>query len=82
MVGFAAETDEVVERAKEKLERKGLDFIVANRVSGDEDAMGADASRAWIIDESETEELPVLEKRVLAGRILDRLAKMWQNISN
>ncbi|MDE0331231.1 MAG: bifunctional phosphopantothenoylcysteine decarboxylase/phosphopantothenate--cysteine ligase CoaBC, partial [Nitrospinae bacterium] len=81
LVGFAAETEEVIERAKEKLARKGLDLIVANRVSGDEDAMGADASRAWIIDESETEELPVLEKGVLAGRILDRLAKMWQNIS-
>ncbi|MCY3823086.1 MAG: bifunctional phosphopantothenoylcysteine decarboxylase/phosphopantothenate--cysteine ligase CoaBC [Nitrospinae bacterium] len=81
LVGFAAETDEVTERAKEKLERKGLDFIVANRVSGDEDAMGADTSRAWIIDSNATEALPVLEKGVLAGCILDRLAKMWQNIS-
>lgn len=82
LVGFAAETDEVTERAKEKLERKGLDFIVANRVSGDEDAMGADASRAWIIDSNATETLPVLEKGILAGRILDRLAKMWQNYSS
>ena len=82
LVGFAAETDEVLERAKEKLERKGLDLIVANRVSGDEDAMGADASRAWIIDSNATEALPVLEKGVLAGRILDRLAKMWQNYSS
>ena len=81
LVGFAAETEEVTERAKEKLERKGLDLIVANRVSGDEDAMGADASRAWIIDSNATETLPVLEKGVLAGRILDRLAKMWQSIS-
>ena len=81
LVGFAAETEDVLERAKEKLERKGLDFIVANRVSGDEDAMGADASRAWIVDSNATEALPVLEKGVLAGRILDRLAKMWQNIS-
>ena len=81
LVGFAAETDDVVDRAKEKLERKGLDFIVANRVSGDEDAMGANASRAWIIDSNATEALPVLEKGILAGRILDRLAKMWQSIS-
>lgn len=81
LVGFAAETEEVVERAKDKLERKGLDLIVANRVSGDEDAMGADASRVWILDSSGTEALPVLEKGLLAGRILDRLAKMWQNIS-
>ena len=71
----------MVDRAKEKLERKGLDFIVANRVSGDEDAMGANASRAWIIDSNATEALPVLEKGILAGRILDRLAKMWQSIS-
>ena len=81
LVGFAAETDDVVDRAKEKLERKGLDLIVANRVSGDEDAMGANASRAWIIDSNATEALPVLEKGILAGRILDRLAKMWQSIS-
>ncbi len=81
LVGFAAETDDVVDRAKEKLARKRLDLIVANRVSGDEDAMGADASRAWIIDSNVTEVLPVLEKAVLAGRILDRLAKIWQNIS-
>ena len=80
LIGFAAETEEVIERAKEKLERKKLDLIVANRVSGDEDAMGVDASRAWIIDRIATEELPVLEKIILAGRILDRLAKMWQNI--
>ena len=62
LVGFAAETEAVLERAKGKLERKGLDFIVANKVAGAEDAMGADASRAWLIDESETEALPVLEK--------------------
>ena len=82
LVGFAAETEAVLERAREKLERKGLDLIVANKVAGVEDAMGADASRAWIIDSEEgTQELPVLDKGVLAGRILDRLAKMWQNIS-
>ena len=82
LVGFAAETEAVLERAREKLERKGLDLIVANKVAGVEDAMGADASRAWIIDsEDRTQELPVLDKGVLAGRILDRLAKMWQNIS-
>ncbi len=81
LVGFAAETDDVVDRAKEKLARKRLDLIVANRVSGNEDAMGADASRAWIIDSNATEALPVLEKGILAGRILDRLAKMWQSIN-
>ncbi|HBK79289.1 MAG TPA: bifunctional phosphopantothenoylcysteine decarboxylase/phosphopantothenate--cysteine ligase CoaBC [Nitrospinae bacterium] len=79
LTGFAAETDNLIENALEKLRRKGLDFIVANIVAGNEDAMGANASRAIIIDESGTaEELPLLEKSQLAGKILDRIAKMWQ----
>ncbi len=82
LIGFAAETERVVERAQEKRERKGLDLIVANRVSGAEDAMGADSSRAYIIDsDGAVEPLPVLPKGVLAGRILDRLAGIWQNAS-
>lgn len=77
LVGFAAETERVVERALEKLRRKRLDLIVANRVSGEEDAMGADFSRAWLIGSDEAvEALPALPKEALAGRILDRLAGM------
>jgi phosphopantothenoylcysteine decarboxylase/phosphopantothenate--cysteine ligase len=62
-----------------KLKDKQLDFIVANRVSGEEDAMGADTSRAVILDASGgEEELPLQEKLLLAGKILDKLAEMWQ----
>ena len=82
LVGFAAETERVVERAKDKLARKGLDLIAANRVSGEEDAMGADSSRAWLIGaDGAVEALPPLPKRILAGRILDRLAKIWRSPS-
>ena len=78
LVGFAAETDNLKENALDKLRRKGLDFIVANAVSGEEDAMGSDTSRAHIFNASGTEEaFPLLEKHALAEFILDRAAKMW-----
>ena len=78
LIGFAAETDNLKENALDKLRRKGLDFIVANAVSGEEDTMGSDTSRAHIFDSSGTEEaFPLLEKHALAEFILDRAAKMW-----
>ena len=79
LVGFAAETDNLKENALDKLRRKGLDFIVANAVSGEEDAMGSDTSRAHIFNASGAEEaFPLLEKHALAEFVLDRAAKMWQ----
>jgi phosphopantothenoylcysteine decarboxylase/phosphopantothenate--cysteine ligase len=78
LVGFAAETSDLKANALRKLQNKQLDFIVANCVSGEEDAMGADASRAVIFDAfGGEEELPLQEKRLLAGRILDKLAEIW-----
>ena len=78
LVGFAAETGDLKANALRKLQNKQLDFIVANCVSGEEDAMGADASRAVIFDAfGGEEELPLQEKRLLAGRILDKLAEIW-----
>ncbi len=82
LVGFAAETGQLAENAMDKLRRKKLDFIVANLVSGEEDAMGADASRAIIFDPSGSrEELPLQEKYLLSRKLLDRIAKMWQKSS-
>ncbi len=79
LIGFAAESGRLRERALAKLNKKGLDFIVGNLVAGEEDAMGADAARATIFDPSGgSEVLPRLEKADLAGRILDRLADLWQ----
>jgi len=81
LIGFAAETERLKENAREKLRQKGLDLIVANPVSGEEDAMGADAAQAILIDASGREEaLPRLAKAALASVILDRLAGMWQKI--
>lgn len=70
VVGFAAETDDVVRNARAKLERKGADFIVANRVSKTL-TFGADESQAWFIGAESERELPPFPKRVLADAILD-----------
>jgi phosphopantothenoylcysteine decarboxylase/phosphopantothenate--cysteine ligase len=76
LVGFAAETERVVEYAREKLERKGLDLIVANDV-GPGGAFGATASRATLVDRSGAEEpLPRLPKDEIAHLVWDRVIKL------
>ncbi len=73
-VGFAAETDNLVEYARDKLAKKGLDLIVANRVSGPESALGGESSRVTVIGkDGAAEELPVLPKYDVALKVLDRV---------
>jgi len=74
-IGFAAETDRLIENAKHKLENKALDLIVANPVGGADDAFASDRNRCTFIDASgAVEELPSLTKREAADRILDWVA--------
>jgi phosphopantothenoylcysteine decarboxylase / phosphopantothenate---cysteine ligase len=74
LVGFAAETGSL-ERAAEKLRRKGLDLLIANDVAEPGSGFGTDTNRVTILaaDGSE-EQLPLLAKRAVADIILDRLA--------
>lgn len=72
LVGFAAETEELVDNAREKLRKKHLDLIVANDVQV---AFGGETTRVTLLDrQGHVEELPELSKREAAGRILDRIA--------
>lgn len=72
-VGFAAESEDLVANAREKLKKKQLDLIVANDVS----AVGADTNRVVIIDKSgNIDELPALPKREVADKILDKMVRM------
>ena len=76
LCGFAVETDtdeRVVAYAQGKLEKKRVDLIVANHAS---DAFGRDDNRATLVEEGRVEPLGLLEKRVLADRILDRIAAL------
>ena len=73
-VGFAAESENVVKNAAEKLQRKDLDFIVANDITEKSCGFGADTNKVTIIDkEGTTENLPLMNKREVADKILDRI---------
>ena len=76
VIGFAAETDNVVEYARRKLSRKGCDVIIANDVSRADSGFGTDTNKAWIVSTAGTQELPVLTKPQLADTILDLLQNL------
>ena len=73
-VGFAAESEDVVENAKRKLEKKQLDLMVANDITAKESGFDVDTNKVTIIDrDGKVEELPLLTKREVADRILDKV---------
>lgn len=73
MVGFAAETHDLIAHAKEKLTAKGLDLIVANDVTVEGAGFGSDQNSATLIDrQGIVTELPLMPKRTLADAILNR----------
>jgi phosphopantothenoylcysteine decarboxylase/phosphopantothenate--cysteine ligase len=76
-VGFAAESSKLVENAREKLKQKGLDLIVANDITASDSGFGADSNRVTIIDrEGRIDSLPLMPKREVAERVLDRVAEL------
>ena len=76
LVGFAAETGSL-DRAPGKLQAKGVDLLVGNDVSEEGSGFGTDTNRVTIFDrDGGREELPLLTKRAVADRVLDRVARM------
>ena len=74
LVGFAAETQDLLTNARQKVEGKHLDFIVANDVSDPSIGFASDDNRVHILDShGEIEELPTMAKELLAEHILDRV---------
>jgi phosphopantothenoylcysteine decarboxylase/phosphopantothenate--cysteine ligase len=72
LVGFAAETDDLLAHAREKLHAKGVDLMVANDVTIEGSGFGSHANQAALIDRTgRTVEWPLMPKRELADRILD-----------
>jgi phosphopantothenoylcysteine decarboxylase/phosphopantothenate--cysteine ligase len=77
LVGFAAETEDLVANARKKLQRKNLDLVVANDVGQKGAGFDADTNLVKILDSmGGVEELPLLSKREVAERILDRVAAL------
>ncbi|MBB6715147.1 bifunctional phosphopantothenoylcysteine decarboxylase/phosphopantothenate--cysteine ligase CoaBC [Clostridium gasigenes] len=74
LVGFAAESNNVIENAKKKLEKKNLDFIVANDITAKETGFGSDDNKVIIISSTgEKKELDKMSKKEVASNIFDTI---------
>ena len=79
LVGFAAETEDLLENAKVKLSQKNLDFIVANDLTAANAGFGSDTNEVTILwPGGQVENLPSKSKEVIAMEIWDRVERLWQ----
>ena len=74
VIGFAAETENLVENAKRKLRRKGCDLIVANSVAEGAGVFGGESNAVSLISADGVESWPSMSKAAVAERIIERLA--------
>jgi phosphopantothenoylcysteine decarboxylase/phosphopantothenate--cysteine ligase len=86
VVGFAAETQKLVENASAKLKKKGADFIVANDVSqgsgiGGSGVMGGERNRVRVVSKAGVEEWPEMSKDEVAARLASLIAEKLKTIS-
>ena len=73
-IGFAAESEDIVANAKRKLQEKRLDLIVANDITSKDSGFGSDTNKVTIISrEGKVDNLPLMTKREVADRVLDRV---------
>jgi phosphopantothenoylcysteine decarboxylase/phosphopantothenate--cysteine ligase len=73
VIGFAAETDDVLAHASAKRGAKGCDWIVANDVRAETGIMGGACNEVFVVDASGYEHWPMAAKSIIAGRLADRL---------
>ncbi len=76
VIGFAAETEHVIENAKRKLDRKGCDWIVANDVSAATGIMGGDRNSVHLVTRDRVESWPDGTKQEVADRLVARIAEV------
>ena len=76
VVGFAAETTDMIAHAKAKLARKGCDLILANDVSAGSETFGGDANQVSLVDARGVEAWPPLTKSAVADRLAARIADL------
>jgi len=77
-IGFAAESSNLMENAEQKLKQKGLDLIVVNDITASDSGFGTDTNRVTIIDrKGKVDSLPLMPKREVADKVLDRVAELF-----
>ncbi len=82
VIGFAAETENVIEYARLKLEKKNLDLIVANNITENGAGFNTDTNVVTILrrGDVDTIEIPLMSKRELADKILDEVVRLRQKL--
>jgi phosphopantothenoylcysteine decarboxylase/phosphopantothenate--cysteine ligase len=79
VVGFAAETENLIDNAKAKLKAKTLDLIVANDVSAADSGFAVDTNRVILLDAwGDSEPLPLMSKTAVAERVIGRVTELLQ----
>jgi phosphopantothenoylcysteine decarboxylase/phosphopantothenate--cysteine ligase len=76
IVGFAAETERLIENARDKLRRKNCDLILANDVSEGSGTFGGSANAVHLVTAATVESWPKMSKREVASRLIQRLVNM------
>jgi phosphopantothenoylcysteine decarboxylase/phosphopantothenate--cysteine ligase len=76
VIGFAAETDDVVDNARVKRQRKRCDWILANDVSPGTGTFGGDRNKIHLVDIHGVEDWPIMTKREVATRLAERIAAL------
>ncbi|HSM20079.1 MAG TPA: phosphopantothenoylcysteine decarboxylase, partial [Hyphomicrobiales bacterium] len=74
VIGFAAETEKLIDNAKAKLKRKGCDWVVANDVSEAGGVMGGDRNKVHLVSKAGVEDWPAMSKREVAQNLARRIA--------
>ena len=80
VMGFAAETENILENAKSKLMKKGCDFIVANDVSFGTQTLGGNENAAIIVSEKDVETLTKMSKRALAKILVKKISQSFEEM--
>ena len=77
MIGFAAETDDLIEHGQTKLQNKQLDMLVVNQVGGANSAFGNDSNEViLLIPDASPHHVPRMAKRQLADSLLDQMLSL------
>ena len=81
VVGFAAETENLLDNAAAKIQAKSLDLIVANDIGAADSGFGVDTNRVILLDSwGDSEPLPLMSKTAVAERVLDRVVKLLKQL--
>ncbi len=80
VVGFAAETENLVENARAKLDKKGVDWIIANNVSPENSVFGGDENSVVLVSKTGDEAWPKASKEQVAERLVDKIIDRFEVI--